>query len=358
MSSYSLSWHKPSNRWLCRHTVMLLDDTKRLLATYGKTKAEASQKMDEKIANVKEKGMLKPQNLTVAEYLLFWIQKADGLRNAQRMKHLGNIRNHIIPYIGSTKLKRVDEDLIQQLVNTLYQEGRNPRTVEISRNILSRALREAAEHKMLYPVNMRNVKLRPYTPREKKIWTLEEAKRFLEVARDDEYYLLFILYLKFGLRRGEGIALRWEDVDFEHKIIHIRRQYTDVGKGFGIEELKTKNSKRDLPITPDLEAELLRLYKKPHEADKPIVSLDGKNYIKPNSVRWHLKKLIKQANLPYVDIHSMRHYVATMLKEASVSDVDIQKILGHASVKTTIECYQHSTINAKRQALLKTSTLL
>lgn len=330
--------------------VTLSDGRRKRQFVYGRTNEEVRAKYSKEMADAVNGLPVMKNKITVEQFLNEWIGKARKIRESTKLGYQGEIRKHIIPKIGNIRLSNLSVITIQQMMDRLIKEGVSPRTTRILKNILSKALREAEIQNLVKPNIMKYVELEPYVPKERKIWSEENAKIFLETVRDHKYYFFFIMYITYGLRRGEAIAIRWDDIDFSEGVIHIRRQYTLVGGLPTLCKLKTKGSVRDLPILPHIE-KILEELRTTSQGDY-VMSLNG-NPINPVSVNYEFEQIKKSTNLPDVTLHSLRHFAATSLKNAGVTIKEAQEILGHSTPVTTMQYYQHSSIEDKRTALTK-----
>lgn len=343
-------YQRKDGRYYARYFVTFPNGIRKRQTVYGRTKAEAKEKYDKEVANAILGNPLNKNNLTVSEYLNQWIETAHGIKESTRAGYRGVIRKHINPYLGKIRLSSLTHIQVQYMMDTMLSKGVNIRTTHICRNILSKALRSAESRNMVTPNIMRYVELEQYIPKTRDIWDEEEAKKFATHAKDNKYYLFFMLYMTYGLRRGEAIPLRWCDI--QEDTIHIHRQYTIVDNKPTLCSLKTACSDRFLPIVSNIQAILNELAKSPH-SDNDLLISDNGDFIKPVSVNWEFDKLKKELGLSEVTLHSLRHFAATGLKNAGATIKDAQMILGHSSPETTIKFYQHSSLDDKRKALQK-----
>lgn len=342
-----ISKHKASDLYIGRRTVTLLDGSKKRVAVYGKTYNEAKSKLDEKIAEAKRDNPVNKSHMTVEQYLRQWLPLAKGIRESTRNKYGGELRKYVFPNIGNIRLCNLSVDRLQAMFDKITREGEEvgrpqiTRTCQIIKAILSKAFKDAKRRKLIGTNLATDIELKDYSPKETAIWKADEAKKFMELAKEDNYYFFFAMYITYGVRRGEAIALRWEDVDFEEGLIHIRQQYTSDGKnGWHIIAPKTKMSIRTLAMTSEIKDILRKLSNSTESHTGPIISCNG-NYINPRSVNWHFKKLKKASGITDVKLHSLRHFAATGFKRAKVSPKDAQVILGHSTVAITENIYQH-----------------
>ena len=205
--------------------------------------------------------------------------------------------------------------------------------------------------------------------------TEEQARALLRQAKDDRLYAAFLLDFATGLRRGELIALSWDDIDLEQGTAKIWRQITRLEKKNGenqrapvFEQLKTAKSRRTVPISKDVVAEL-----KKHKARQAVEKMDaysmaamhakrhgvevdrGKYYkdaglvfcsetgaaLDPNNLARIFYNHLSKAGLPHFRFHDIRHTFATLALSEGEPIKKVSAILGHASISITLEIYAH-----------------
>lgn len=348
-----ISYHKSTGLYQGRYTITLPNGIRKRQAVYGKTLEEAKEKRNRALAEAIIGSPVQTSNLTVEQYFKSWINSVRGIKKSTREGYAGEIRKYINPNIGKVKLSTLTIGQVQGMMFKILAAGASIRTAHIVKNIMSRALKPAEAQNMVRQGIMQYIELDPYEPKERAVWSKEEGREFLKAAKESKYYLFFLLYMTYGLRRGEAIPLTWGDIDLENKTISINKQYTYQGKELEVCSPKTNKSIRELPIVPHVEKVLqdLRRNCDPEESQL-LVSNDGE-LVKPSSVNYEFKKIIKKHNLPKVVLHSQRHFVATRLKEAGAAIKEAQAILGHSSPVTTMQFYQHSDMGSKSKALTK-----
>jgi integrase len=176
---------------------------------------------------------------------------------------------------------------------------------------------------------------------------------FLAKSKDRTLHPVFEMYFTYGLRRGKALGLRWCDVDFENKTIHIRQHIVVCETKIFVEEPKTEAGKRKLPLLPHIETMLSKIRSKlPDVTPDTLVfrTQNGTRY-QPNNVYRTFVNLTKELGLPKICIHKIRHTVATMMKDNGGPIKDAQTTLGHSSIQTTMQIYHHSNLENKNTAL-------
>lgn len=179
-----------------------------------------------------------------------------------------------------------------------------------------------------------------------------QALRFLRGVRGSRFETLFVLAVTTGMRRGELLGLRWQDVDLDRDIIRVSRSYVawhSRGRGDSYVEPKSAGSRRVVVLTPTAVESLSRHEDRTresglHGATLPVFSSASSagTPINPgNLLSRHFKPILERAGLPDIRFHDLRHTCATLLLGEGVHPKIVQELLGHATIQLTLDTYSH-----------------
>lgn len=201
------------------------------------------------------------------------------------------------------------------------------------------------------PVN--GCKLPSAKPREMQLLTPEEMQRLLIQAKEDNCYVLLLLELSTGLRRGEILALQWDDLNFNNGALRIERQVHRVEGKLIISQPKTNSSNRTVILLSPI-LSVLREYKQTITSrwmfPSPVVE---DSPLDPASVRKRLQTVLERAGCKKVRFHDLRHTFATTALEHGMDTKTLSTIIGHVSTSTTLNIYAHVTDEMRRTAAAK-----
>jgi integrase len=322
-----------------------------------KTKKEAQAACAELIAKIEKEGYIEPARLTLAEFAENVI-KGEIEPNSRPSTTDGYMQTLklIKETIGHIELSKLNAMHIQHFVKYLREKGLKNGTIKLHLSKLKRILRFAVKWKLI-AYDLPSVIEMPKTEKNTKYWTFDECMEFLEKVKNDQYYLLFLLTIFTGLRRGEVLGLSIPNVDFENNTITINQQVSIVNGKVKIEKvLKSESSYRVIDVPADI---MRQLKQHIHEQKKLFFELGIRNQhnlvfttskgtpIYPTSISMHFKRLCEKNGMRPIPFHGLRHSHATMLAELKENIHAISERLGHSSTTITNEMYIHLTKKMK-----------
>jgi integrase len=315
----------------------------------GKNKGETRAALNKAKSGREGSFLADASTTTLGEYLDGWLEDTRGTvrqRSWERYEQL--VRVHIKPTLGRAKLKTLNPAQVRALYREKLEGGSSPRTVQYIHVTLHKALEQAQGDGLVARNAAKGIKAP--RPRKKEIAPLtpDQARAFLEAARGDRFEALFVLALHCGLREGELLGLRWDDVDLEDGTLRVRRTLSETRDGPIFEP--PKNGKgRNVPLTgAAVEALRDHLARQMREIDEGyednglvFASQTGNTMSASNLVNRHFKPLLKRAKLPRIRPHDLRHTCATLLLIMGVHPKYVQELLGHATISITLDTYSH-----------------
>ncbi|MEV7321218.1 site-specific integrase [Streptomyces sp. NPDC093970] len=296
----------------------------------------------------------------LGDYLDYWL--GEVVRKNQRATTYSRyecaVRLHIKPGLGGNKLDRLSVPLVQSFLNEKLLNGASVRNIHVMREVLSAALTHAQREELVNRNVARLVTLPTYEPDEVRPWSADEASHFLDTARATPYHLAFTLLMLYGLRRGEVLGIRWEDIDFAAGEIHIRQQVQHIRGVLYEAPLKTKAGKRNLPLLAVIHDLLVAHRQKVSESSGLIFTAEDGTPFRPQTLSRAFLRLSQTSGLRTIRLHDLRHTANTLLKKLGVPARDRQFILGHANISTTQGIYEHDDMESRRENLEKIEKLL
>ncbi len=262
------------------------------------------------------------------------------------------------------KLKDLKKTHIDRLYREKLDAGLSPSTVRRVHAVLHKALEEAVKGDLI-PRNPAAHANKPKV-RQEEIEPLDadQAAAFLEAARGDRFEALYVLCLMCGLRQGEALALRWQDIDLDAGTLRVNRQLQRVRGGGGLRFSEPKNASRRTVGLPHRAVIALKSHRKRQLEEKlgagPLyqdgglvfASEHGTPLDAQNVVNRHYKPLLKRAGLPPIRFHDLRHSCLSLLAQRGEPIRDLQALAGHASAAFTLQRYTHHyDTSARRTAL-------
>ncbi|MGV9680675.1 tyrosine-type recombinase/integrase [Nocardia sp. NPDC003482] len=361
-------YKRQDGRWEGAAYLPTVSGAARRVRVYGKTAKEVNDKLTVKLADAKRGIPVPDRSWTVGAYLDYYMADVAPkvLRPSTVELYETIIRIHIRPALASQSLTGLTVVTLQKIMDGLLARGMSIATAIQVQTVLMAAFTNAMREDVL----MRNVArlVKVGTPERKVVqpWTADEVRHFLSFAKNDQHYPALLIAATYGARIGEIMGLRWSDVDWESNVIHIRQQLICVRRELIIGPLKTKKSRRDLPLLPPVRAALLdhrsRMTASGIEPadDLDLIMRTVKGLpMRPNYLSQEVfQRLARRAGLRRVRFHDFRHSAATLLKNLGVPDKDIQAILGHARISTTQEIYQHADVSLQERALSQVERVL
>ena len=307
---------------------------------------------------------LKAAQSTVGQWMDVWFENYAKIkvRPTSHQTYRGYIDNHIKPNIGKIQLGKLTTLELQKLYKKLLSKGRvarieakgqpkglSPKTVRNIHQVISSAMDFARAQKLIAVNPADGCALPKLEHREMKTLPVEQLASFLREAKESGVFEMYYIELATGLRRGELLGLKWEDLDLEQGTLRVQRQVSRINGEVVEAPLKTKNSYRTISLGEDAVGILKKQKKKCGDSEYVFPSPTG-GPISPDSVIQMLHRVLKRAGLPKVRFHDLRHTFATVALQNGVDIKTVSGMLGHYSAGFTLDTYAHVTTQAQREA--------
>lgn len=302
-------------------------------------------------------------NMTVDCWFQHWIKniKKNTVRKSTLKNYTDRYNNNIKNEIGALELKAVKPIHCQKVLNKMLDENYAGSTMEQTRITMFNMFYSAEENEIILsnPVK-RSVKAPRKPEKNPKVLTLEEQRKFLLAAKGSSNYYQYLFLLNTGLRAGELIGLKWDDIDFKNRQISINRSvsYDFETKTYIEGEPKSINSYRKIPMTNQVYEILTLKHRQKHLfsnsrfSDYVFLNRNGEP-TKNASYDSHIRKIAQKANIDNFSMHTFRHTFATRCIEAGLKPKTVQQLLGHSSINITMNLYVHVTDDEKRSEMSK-----
>jgi integrase len=311
---------------------------------YAETQAGAWAKLTD-ARRARARGELRQTRLTVQEYLADWLERIEP--SPRTLRNYRDAVKQIVPHLGHYRLSELKRTDIEDCYAALKKRYA-PATIKLAHATLHRALRDAADHELIY----RNPADRAQTPRivtpEVRPLTREQVRALCDVSRSTQWHALWMLLATTGIRVGEAMALTWKDIDKEVRVTHTLHYARDARRG----DPKSRSGRRSVPLTASMLAALedhrriqrdLRLYYADiwTDTDYVLSSIHGKP-LAYSTVRKAFLRALDSAGISRdVTPHTLRHTFASVCFERGVHPGKVQHWMGHSSSRVTQDLYSH-----------------
>ena len=337
---------------------------------YGKTRDQVRGKLAEILHALQNGSFTDARGKTLGDFLDQWL--ADVVKPRVRAwtftGYEVHVRRHIKPVLGRVPLEKLSPQHVQHLLNRKLEEGLKPKSVRYLRGTLRTALNEAVRWGLV----SRNAAALVDGPRVERFdiqpFTPAEARVFLDSIAGERLEALYSVALTMGLRQGEALGLRWQDVDVELGYLRISKQLQRVHGAPQLVEPKTARSRRTLAmppmITKGLEQHRVRQRQERSnagnrwaETDLVFASTEGKP-LDGTAISKGFHRLLERAGLQQRRFHDLRHSCATLLLVQGVSPRVVMDLLGHSQIGLTMNTYSHVIPDLRRDAADRMQDLL
>jgi integrase len=343
-----------------------------------KTKREAEEAKRQAMKAF-DSGITAPGEVpTLGAYVAEWLAgRRSSLRQSTWASYEDVLEGRVVPRLGALRVDRVTgKHIADMLVELKEHGGRNPRrgpglsatSVKYTLSVLNLAFNDAVKRGLAPRNPCAHVDRPRVTKPEMSWWSVDEARTFLNYTADDRLSACWTLALTTGMRRGELLGLKWDDIDMDAGRLAVRRTLVSVGYQIRRSEPKTAASRRVVALDPGTVA-ALRGHRARQAEERLAVGagyLDGDlvfcdvagEPLHPDTVTKRFDRLVAAAGVPRIRLHDCRHTCATTLLEAGVPLKVVTERLGHSSTQITADLYQHVGETMQEDAAAKIGAAL
>jgi len=343
------------------------DGTRRRTRRSARTHAEAKELRKRLLAQQQQGLLTELRPDTVQTFGLWWARevKPETIRESTAADYEDRLRRYVFPYLGNVRLVDLTARDAQRWIGALRTAGKSSSTINGARRVLFGMCKHAVRMGIIAynPVQATDaVKRTNEKTQVKNPWTEEEAGTVLEnVVTDDRLDCYVNLMLHLGLRPGEAMGLRWQDIDEDQGVLWVtgtlKEERRILPDGRGVVRLrrnppKTKSSHRPIDISNQVSAVLKRQWQRQEvqkqaagEAWHPepnhdyiITTASGKP-VSPSNMRRTYKAFLERIGVRQIRMHDMRHTVARLGLEAGLAIDSVSQALGHTRTDTTRTYY-------------------
>lgn len=335
---------------------------------YGATRDAIQRQLTAALRAHQQGFNVAPERQTVAQFLQRWLTDcvAPSTRPRTLDSYSDTVRLHLIPSIGKVPLGKLAPQHIQAMINAKLADF-SPRSVQYMHSVLSRTLTRAVKWDLV-PRNVCTLVSPPRVPRHQvEPLSPDDARQLLEAVKGAEHEALYGVAMALGLRKGEALGLRWQDVDLDAATLTVRHQL-QARRGKRLTEPKSDRSRRTLPL-PEFAVKALRAHRV-HQLQTRLVAgsrwqdtghvfttsigtpMDGSRVSKL------FRKALGKAGLPHKRFHDLRHTAASLLLAQGVHPRVVMETLGHSQISVTMNTYSHVMPTLLRDAADKMQSVL
>ena len=383
-------YQRKDGRWEAAGYVLAVGDTRKRIHVYGTARKDALAQLTEKIATSNRGIPASTAQGSVAAFLTHWLETVaiHRLRENTHTRYTACVRLYLLPGLGKKKLAKLTAKDVRTWLDQLRttcqcctrgldtardqpqccaagaccRKRLSPLTLAYVHSVLKSALEHAVREEEVPRNVARNVRMGTPRPRRFEPLTTEEARALLTATDGHRLSALFELALRTGLRKGELLGLRWEDLDLAGATASIRRTLQRTNSaGLTALPTKTHSSERRIALPTeylhsltqhrDRQAQEREAAGTGWNASGYVFTRPDGNPIEGATLTRHFNALLHRAALRRIRFHDLRHSAATLLLEQGVELVVIKELLGHAHIGVTATVYAHVRLRLQRDAI-------
>lgn len=320
---------------------------------YGETRKEVQDKLTAVLNKVQQGIAISNEREALGQFLNAWLRDVvkPNVRPKTHRTYSDHVKLHIEPALGSRPMAKLTPQSVQSFLNDKLQSGLSGQSVHHLLATLRAALNIATKWGLIprnvaalvEPPRIQKTDIQPFTP--------DEAQSFLAAIRGDRHEALYLVALASGLRQGEILGLRWEDIDLDNSTLTVRFALQRVNKKLRLVEPKTPKSRRVIKL-PQVTITALQAHKMNQEQERLLADKQWKETglvfttrvgtaVDARRLLTKFWKVLTDAKLRHIRFHDLRHSCATLLLAQGVHPRIVMDLLGHSQIGLTMNTYSH-----------------
>lgn len=340
---------RKDGRWEGRY-VIKVNNTSKTCSVYAPTYAEAKKKLARARTENKPPIQVEKNQITVDTTATNWLAEVGNTKKTSTyIKYKSIYESYIKHIIGEKQMEDIDEELIE----TIYRSAVSESCQKSIRCVLNQIFSYAQFHYKIQSTTIQKIKFQKKESLVKTLNVSEQSKLIQYLYQDmDIHKFGIILCLNTGLRLGEICSLKWSDIDFSTKSIHINRTVQRLPKGNDNKTIlvedtpKTHCSKREIPISDQIYNLLLK-----YKTAETTYIFSKNRPLDPRTYQYKFKRYLCNAGIENHTFHTLRHTFATNCINSGADVKSVSEILGHSDVRITLNKYVHPSMDVKRTHL-------
>ncbi|MCZ7537305.1 MAG: site-specific integrase [Acidimicrobiia bacterium] len=359
------SIHRRGDTWTVRWRTDTAEGRKHHSKGGFRTKKEAQDFLTDVMAALRGGVFAEPTKVTVGDFLTErWLPARQlSLRPSTYASYQTAINCHVVPELGHIQIQQLSPDRLDRFYADLVASGLSAKTVRNIHALLHKALRDAVR-KNLVPRNAADAadppKLARANGEEMKTWTPAQLRVFFDGIAGHRLAPAYLLAATTGMRRGEVLGVRWRDISFPARRLHVRQTILSVNYQVTVGQPKTRRGERKISLDAAT-IEVLRAHRTAQRRERHLLG-DGYRdqdlvFARPDGSPIHpdyfsqtFDRTVKRLELPKIRLHDLRHTHATLGLGAGVPVKIISDRLGHATTSFTMDVYMHAIPAAEDDA--------
>ncbi len=306
-----------------------------------------------------------PSKMLYKEYVENWLENKQDISPETRDTNEGHLRNHIVPVLGHIPLQKITVlDIENLLIALKNKRNKNNKpladgTIKKIFNLVQTSFKSALRKELIKknPFDLLDNGSKPKVSKPKvDYWTVDEVKTFFSKL-EHRQKIMFVLAIHTGMRRGEILGLRWRDIDFKTRQIRISKSLS-AKQGLK-DRVKTTSGYRSITVSPLVAKELKQhkavinqeqLASKDYQDNDLVVCQEDGQPVSISNFPKFWRRIVNNTGMRYIRFHDLRHTCASLLLSAGIHPKIVQELLGHKSIKVTLDKYSHMMPNMQEDA--------